>query len=123
LKENKQQGADSGPPKFEPVAFLRKAKEIKDEMESPSAARSVCVATSATTAEAGFAAAIKWTMHMDPSSVETQRVSEEEREAARAEEKRKKDVERTDKKATELKAKAEEAAKAAAAAKAVGSAH
>jgi ParB/RepB/Spo0J family partition protein len=113
LKEARRQGRDTAPEEFEPAAFLRKSKEMKEEMDSPTAATAVCRKLSATTAEQGFAAAIKWVLHLDPDSVTAQKSKDQERKAALDETKKKNAVERTAKKALELKEKATKAAEEA----------
>jgi len=112
IREAKRKGQDAGEVEFQPVAFMQKMKDIKEELESAEIANVLCEGLS--TAAEGFQMAIKWCLHLDPKSVEIQVAKDEERKAQREEAKKKKAAE----KAAKAAAKAEEAAKVAAEAQA-----
>ncbi len=117
IREAKRKGKDAADAVFQPVAFLQKLKDVKGEVESGEVGKTLCKGL--TSAAQGFAMATKWFLHLDPQSVEAQKVKDIERKAARIEAKKKRDAERTIKKAVEQKKKSAEAAEAAEAAKAI----
>jgi ParB/RepB/Spo0J family partition protein len=110
IREAKRKGENAADAVFQPVAFMQKMKEIKDELEAGQIAGILCDGLS--TAEEGFAMAVKWALHLDPKSVEAQVAKDDERKAAREEAKKKKATAKAEK----LKEKADKAVKEAAAA-------
>lgn len=117
IREAKRKGKDAADAVFQPVAFLQKMKDVKAEVETGDIAKALCKGL--TTPAEGFAMASKWFLHLDPQSVEAQKVKDIERKAARVEAKKKRDAERAVKKAETAKAKSAEAAIAAEKAKEV----
>jgi len=105
IKEAKRQGKDPKAATFQPVAFLQKLKEVKEEHSSPSAGPTLCAGLS--TPEEGFQMACAWFMHLDPQSVAVQQAKDDQRKAERAEAKKKRD-------AVKAKAKADKASEDAA---------
>ena len=112
IREAKRQGKDAEDAVFQPVAFMQKMKDIKEELDKNEIGKILCQGLK--TPEEGFAMAVKWALHLDPKSIEAQVAKDEERKKQRAEAKRKKDQEKAEKKA---KKAAEAAAEAEAAAK------
>lgn len=113
IREAKRKGVDAGDIVFEPVAFMQKMKDIKEELEAGAISAILCEGL--TTAQEGFDMAIKWALHLDPKSVEAQVAKDEERKAQRAEAKKKKAAEKAAKKVEKLKEAEKEAAEAQAA--------
>lgn len=103
IKEAKRKGKDAEPAVFQPQPFLQKIGELKDEMANGNVGRALCAENGVTTAEAGFALAIAWTLHMDPQSQDVQRAKEEARKAKLAAEKEARKKEREEKKAQEAR--------------------
>lgn len=118
IKEARRKGKDATAAEFQPVAHLQKLKDVRSEMDSGEIGSMLCSKHGVEGAVEGFAMAVKWMLHLDPDSVEAQRVKDAERKAARAEAAKKKKAERAAKKAEAAQKKAEEAAKAAEDAKA-----
>lgn len=96
LKDAARKGKTTGPPVFEPTARLRKAAVLKSELETGEQA------TQSLNPET-FTEAIKWALQLDDVTVDADRASWEEREAAREEEKKNRATARA--KAKEEKAK------------------
>lgn len=114
IRDAKRKGKDAEPAVFQPVAFMQKLKDIKDEMEAKAVAKALIKATGAKTAADGFDLAIKWVLHLDPKSVEAQKAKDDERKRLKDEKKKERDKAKAEKKAAKAKEAAEEAAKAAA---------
>lgn len=113
IREAKRKGQDAADATFNPVAFMQKMKEVKSELENAVIGPVICKSNGAKTAEAGFALAIAWTLHLDPSSKTEQARKDEERKAERAEAKQKRDADRAAKKADKTQKDAATAAQAA----------
>ena len=113
LRDAKRQGKDAAGAEFQPVAFMQKMKDVKDEMDKGAIAKSLCVGLA--NAESGFKMAIQWMLHLDPRSVEVQRSKEEARRKQRDDASKKRLLESAEKKAEKAKKAAEEAEKAKAA--------
>jgi len=108
LRDASRTGREATEAKFEPVAHLRKLSEMKAELDSPTVAAAVCAQFGAKKATEGFAAGIAWVLSLDQDSIQAAKAKYDARAAKLADEKRKRDIERADKKATEA---AEAAAK------------
>ena len=113
IREAKRKGQDAGAATFEPVAFMQKMKDIKDEMSSAEISGILCDGLSSP-AE-GFAMAVKWALHLDPKSIEVQVAKDEGRKAEREAAKQKKAIEKAAKKTEKANAAVKEAAEAQAA--------
>lgn len=112
VREARQRGEDAPASTFEPRAFLQKVGVIKDEMESGAVGSRLTQGLSS--AEEGFRRAVEWVLHLDPESVEEQRVADEARRRAREEAKKERLAKKAREKAEKLaKAQAEAAAVAA----------
>lgn len=114
IKDAKRQGQDATKVTFQPIAHLRKLKEVKTELETPDIGPKLIKATKTKTVEAAFALAIAWLLHMDPVSLDAQKADFEAREKAKKEEDAKRRAEREKKKAEGAEKKADFARKAAA---------
>ena len=115
IRDAKRKGQDAEAAVFQPVAFMQKLKDIKDEMDARTIGKALIKATGVKTATDGFDLAIKWVLHLDPKSVEAQKAKDEERKALKAEKKKDRDKVKAEKKAAKAKEAADAAAKAAAA--------
>ena len=113
LREAKRKGTDAGAAEFQAVAFMQKMKDVKDELDKGEIAQSLCAGL--TTAQEGFAMAIKWMLHLDPRSTEVQKAKDDARKQQRDAAAQKRLVEAADKKAKKAQIAAEEAEKAKAA--------
>ncbi len=98
LRDAAKQGRSASEAEFTPVAHARKITELKDEIETRSNAAVLVGKLGITDPIAAFQLALKWAVHMDPDSIEAQRVEDEARKAARAAAKAKSDEERKQKK-------------------------
>jgi len=113
IRDAKRKGEDAAVAEFQPVAFMQKMKEVKDEMEKGVVAQSLCNGLSSPVE--GFTMAIKWMLHLDPRSVEVQKSKDDARKKQKTESSQKRLLEAADKKAAKAKLAAEEAEKAKAA--------
>ncbi len=113
LRDAKRKGKDAGPEQFQPVAYLQKAGDVKAEYDGFAVGKSLVAKHGLTTAQQGWEMAIQWALHMDPDSVEGQKVRDVERKAEKAETSKVKNAEKTAKKAESAKKKAQEAEAAA----------
>ena len=111
IKEAKRKGHDAAPAEFQPVAFMQKMKDIKDELSNPQVGPALVAFTGATSAIEGFALAMKWLMHLDPKSVEVQKAKDDERKKVADEAKKKREIERAEKAKEKAAKAADEAAK------------
>jgi ParB/RepB/Spo0J family partition protein len=112
IRDAKRKGRDPGPVEFKPIPILRSRAEIQQELEHRQLCQSMIQGLDA---EGAFLMALKWTLSLDPQSVEMQKAKDDERKAERERQKEKSKLERTRKraeeaakKAAELKAEAEE---------------
>jgi ParB family chromosome partitioning protein len=110
IKEAKRKGLDAAPQEFQPVAFMQKMKDIKEELENRQVGAALIRATGVATPEDAFHLAIQWVLHLDVKSVSVQKAKDDERAKVRevAVEKRKEE------KTKKLKEKADKAAAEAA---------
>jgi ParB/RepB/Spo0J family partition protein len=109
IREARRKGKDAAPAEFQPVPHLQKLKTMKEELETNAMGQMLCEKHGPGSMVEGFALAIAWTLHMDPDSVEAQKVKDEERKKERAEKKKKRDAEKAAKKAEKLKKELAEA--------------
>ncbi len=100
LRKSAREGKGATPAVWEPVARLRKPSEIKEELQTPRMVKALLNGFTGTPEDA-FNLAIKWTMHMDPTSIEIQKQKEAARIAEKAAAKSKADKEREQKKNAE----------------------
>ena len=117
IREAHRKGLKETPAVFQPVAFLQKLGEIKEEMTNGAVGKILCRECGAQTPEDGFSLGVKWTLHMDPKSVQAQVDKENQRKAEAEIAKAKRDDEAAKKKAEKAKKMQEEAAVLAAEAK------
>jgi len=108
VNEAKRQGRDAEKIEFQPVAFMRKLKDIKEELSQPKIAKILCKGLKS--AEDGFAMGVKWVLNQDPESVKKQVVDNEERIKAREEARKKREAEKSEKGLEKAKKEAAEAA-------------
>lgn len=107
IRDAKRKGKDASPETFQPVAHIRSRAELVTEMENPQVGPSLCGEFKLKTPEEGFLLGVKWTLNMDPHSVEIQRARDEERRAERAKQKEKSQLEQKKKRAAEAAEKAQ----------------
>lgn len=98
VRDAAKQGRQASEAGFTPVAHLRKMAEIKSEVDNPTMAAILVAKNGVKTSAEAFTLALKWAVHMDPDSVEVQRVEDDARKAAAAEAKAKAEDERRKKK-------------------------
>lgn len=106
LLKARREGRSEEPDVFEPRQALRKAGDIKEEINASKAAPAVLNETGATTAVDGWNAALKWVLSLDPLTVAEQKAKWEADQAA-AQKRRddaKKDREARSERAGEIKA-------------------
>jgi len=91
IREANRKGQAAHPPEFVPIPRLRKLAEIKDEHVQRSIGPQLLKAANVTTLEEAFALGVKWVLHVDPLSIESDKAKEEARrkEAKDAAERRK----------------------------------
>lgn len=114
IREAKRTGQDTAATQFIPVAHLRKLKEIKQEMESPTIGPELIKKTKTKTADAGFLLGIAFCLHMDPMSIEAQKADFDARESKKKEEADKRRLDKEKKKVEAAEKKADFARKVAA---------
>jgi len=113
IRDAKRKGTDASEAEFQPVAFMQKMKDVKDELDKGAIAKSLCIGLFSS--EEGFKMAIQWMLHLDPRSVEVQKAKDDARKKQRDDAKNKRLIDLADKKAEKAKKAAEEAEKAKAA--------
>ncbi len=111
IRDAKRKGLDSTPIDFTPSAHMRKLGEIKQEMEASEIGPSLVKFLKVKNGVDGFAAGIKWVLHMDAQSIEVQKADYDARQQKKTEDAVKKKAEREAKKAEAAKIKSDEAAK------------
>lgn len=114
LRDAARAGRKAAPAEFTPIARCQKMSDLKNELESPSVGPDLVKANRVKTPAAGFALGVAWTLHLDPTSVEVQRAKAEAKAQALVDAKKKRDADRTAKRADEAKKAAAEAAAAVA---------
>ena len=118
IKDAKRQGRDATKQTFEPVSYLQKVKDLKDEHETHEIGAVSIAQHGLQSAQDGWNAAIAWMLHLDPVSVDEQRAKFDQRIADRAEAKKARDLKKAEKRAKDYEQKAMDAKKAAAEAQA-----
>lgn len=106
VRDAKRQGREAKPEGFQPVAFLRKIAELKNEMEEAKVANALVKSLGITNPVDAFSLGVKWALNMDPSSIEAQKQKDAARRAQAEEEKSKRKAEREAKKQQEAAATA-----------------
>ncbi|MCK9460589.1 MAG: ParB/RepB/Spo0J family partition protein [Proteobacteria bacterium] len=117
IRDAKRKGKDAGEAVFQPVAFLQKVGDIKNEMSSGEIGKILCRECDVKTPVDGFTLGISWVLHMDPKSVQVQVDKENQRKAEAEVAKTKRETEAAKKKAEKATKMQAEAAKLAAEAK------
>lgn len=88
IREANRKGVDVKPAEFVPIARLRKSGELKLENVEARMGPALVKKEGVSTAEEGFALAIRWMLHLDSASIELDRQKDEARkkevEAAKA---------------------------------------
>jgi len=112
IKKAKREGQDAAQVQFQPVAHLRKLKELKDEMEKKEIGPELVKILKIKTPADAFNVAIQWMLHLDAQSVELQKADFEAREQAKKDEANKRKVEREKKRVKAAEEKADYARKA-----------
>jgi ParB family transcriptional regulator, chromosome partitioning protein len=114
IRDAKRKGEDAPAKEFQPVSFLQKLVDIKKEDETGEVGKALIKELGIKEPQQAWSLAVKWALHLDPKSVEVQKSKDEQRKAAKAEAKKKRDGERAKKKAAKAQEKAKEAAEEAA---------
>jgi len=96
LDKAKRTGKDPAASEYVAVPYMRKLVELKAENESPVIGPVLCRENNLTTAEEGFAMAMKYALHMDPTSISVARAKHDAHKA---------DVEQKRKEAADARAK------------------
>ena len=104
LRDAIRAGRETSDKTWKPVAHIRPVKLLKEQLESPTLAESICKQLKADTAEAGFHAALKWVFNLDPETVEVLRQQASDQEKKRNEEKQKLAAEKAQKRADAARA-------------------
>lgn len=108
IRAAKREGRDAEPEQFVASPRLRKLSQIKDEFSANTLGKALCNKNALSTAEQGFAMAVKWVLQMDPDSVEMDKAKWEQRRAELNEAKAKRQAEREAKKNAAAATKAAE---------------
>lgn len=99
IKEAERKGRDAKPAEFQPVAVLRKLREIKEEAESGQNLTEVINTQQPKDMLEAAILGVKWAINLDPLSIEAQKKREEERKQQREEAKKQRDAKKAKKKA------------------------
>lgn len=99
IKEEKRKGRDSAKSEFEPVAWLRKLSELKEELEKGTDTSSILVGVNDPVM--AFRRGLEYAMHMDPVSVTKQKEDYEKLKKQKEEAKVRRQAEREEKKRRE----------------------
>lgn len=114
LKEAARQGKDASVAAFVPIAHMQKMKDIKIALDAGKFIPALLKKHKVTDPVKAGNLILQWSLHLDPDSVSVQESKWQERNAAREAKKKERELARTQKRATETKSKADEAAKIAA---------
>lgn len=89
IRDAARAGRENVDKTWKPVAHIRPVRELKEQLESPTLAESVCNDVGADTPEAGFHAALRWVFNLDPTTVEIlrQKAADDEKKQAAAKQK------------------------------------
>ncbi len=109
IRDAKRQGKPPGPAQFKPNPYLQTSATIRDEMDNLQIGKSMIHEFGITAPEDAWKLAVQWVLHMDPKSVEVEKLKDDER-------KKKAEAAKLVKKAEKEEKKAKEAAILAAAA-------
>lgn len=112
IRDADRKGENASGPEFTPTAYLQKLRDIKEEREKGEIAKILCKGLK--NATDGFAVALDWVLHLDVESVKVAKAEWEERQARKAEARKKREAEKKKKKAEKAKKEAEKAKAAAA---------
>lgn len=110
IREAKRRGQDAAPREFQPVEFMQKMIDVKGENETGTIGATLIASEGVTSPIEAWKLAVKWFLHVDPQSVEVQKVEDEERREKRAASAEKRKIEKAQKNATKKAEKAKEAA-------------
>lgn len=113
LRDAKRKGKDAGEEVFAAHAYLQKAGDVKAEYDGFEIGKSLVAKHGLTTAQQGWEMAVSWALHMDPDSIEGQKVRDVERKAEKKEQSKSKKAESTAKKAKKAQERAAAASLAA----------
>ena len=111
IRDAKRKGQDASTAEFQPVAHMRKMKDVKLELENPEVGPDLIKILGIKKPIEAFVLAVQWILHLDPKSVEIQEAEYNERQAKKEEAKKAAAVKRAKAAEEKAKAKAEYAAK------------
>ena len=114
IREARRKGTDASQAEFQPVAHMRKMKDVKLELDNPAIGPELIKVEGIKKPSDAFQLAIKWILHLDSMSIEAQKAEYDERNRKREEAKAAAKVKRAKAQEEKAKAKADEAAKRAA---------
>ena len=97
----KRQGRDAKPSEFVPVPHLQRLADMKGELEGGKLGPVLVRKAGVTTAEEGFALAIKWALHMDEESIAAAKSKDDARKKDLEAKKAKAAIERAENRAKE----------------------
>jgi ParB family chromosome partitioning protein len=114
IREANRKGQDATKAEFQPVAHMRKMKDVKLELDNPEIGPALIKETGTKKPVDAFELAIQWILHLDPNSVEVQKAEYEERMKKKEEAKKAATLKRAKAAKEKADAKADYAAKKAA---------
>jgi ParB family chromosome partitioning protein len=114
IREANRKGQDATKADFQPVAHMRKMKDVKLELENPEIGPALIKSEAVKKPVDAFELAIQWILHLDPQSVEVQKAEYEERMKKKEEAKKAATLKRAKAAKEKAEVKAEYAAKKAA---------
>lgn len=109
LRDAARAGRAAKPAEFVPIMRLQKMSDLKSELESPVIGPNLVKAEKAKTAAAGFQLGIAWALNIDKASVDAQRAKAEAKASSLADARKRREADRTAKKAEDAEKKAADA--------------
>lgn len=109
ISDARRQGRATTPATFQPVAYIQKMGTIKDELEKPQVGPYLLKECQVTDPLKAWEMAIAWILHLDPKSIEAQKLKDDQRKQESA---AKKEALKKEREAKRQRDAAEESAKA-----------
>lgn len=114
IKDQARKGRAAGPVEFVPIPRLQKMNVLKDELTTPKIGPALVKQCKTKNVADAFNLGVAWTLSMDPTSVEVRKAADVAKKKSLADDKKKREAERAEKKAQAAQKIAVETAEAVA---------
>ena len=113
IREAKRKGKDAALREFQPVEFMQKMVDVKGENETGAIGAALISSEGISSPIEAWKMAVRWFLHVDPKSIQVQKVEDDERRQIRADTAEKRKAEKAQKTAVSKAEKAKNAAEEA----------